>query len=151
VPALVALGPWAWLIAGLLLVGLETIAPGVFLVWLGIAAILTGVVDWALGPSWQVNLIVFAGLALLSVLCGRALTRRRDEDVGDSPMLNRRGDALVGRVFALDRAIAGGEGRVRVDDSVWRVTGPDLAAGSRVRVVRMEGATLVVEGAGAPG
>lgn len=138
-------GPWAWLIAGLVLVGLETIAPGIFLIWLGIAAILTGLADLVLGMPWQGNLILFAALAVVAVLTGRALTRRRDEGDSSNPMLNRRSDALVGRVFRLDQAIARGEGRVRVDDSVWRVTGPELEAGARVRVTRVEGATLVVE------
>ena len=141
----VALGPWAWLIVGLVLVALETLAPGIFFVWLGIAAILTGLADWLFGTSWQVSLILFGVLAIASVLVGRALTRRPDEAATLNPMLNRRAAAMVGRTFRLDRAIQGGEGRVRVDDSVWRVTGPELAAGDAVRVVRVEGATLVVE------
>ena len=60
-------------------------------------------------------------------------------------MLNRRGEALIGRIFQLDRPIVSGEGRIRVDDSVWRVVGPDLAMGAAVRVVRIEGASLIVE------
>lgn len=146
-PDLMGLGPWTWLIAGLILVGLETLAPGVFLVWLGVAAMLTGVGDWLLGMGWQANLILFAALALVSVLTGRALTRRPDEAEISNPTLNRRSAAMVGRVFTLDRPIASGEGRIRVDDSVWRVTGPDLESGRAVRVLRVEGATLVVEGA----
>ena len=142
-----SLGSWAWLIAGLVLVGLEALAPGVFLVWLGVAAILTGLIDAVFGLSWQANLLVFAVLALLSVAGGRALTRRRGEASAELPMLNRRGDALVGRDFVLDRPIAGGEGRVRVDDTVWRVVGPELPAGAVVRVTRVEGATLHVTSA----
>ena len=88
---------------------------------------------------------MFAALALAAVLTGRFLSRRPGESGTDQPWLNRRGAALVGRTFALDQPITGGEGRVRVDDSVWRVIGPDLPAGSRVRVSRIEGATLVVE------
>lgn len=145
-PDLAALGPWPWLIAGLILVGLETLVPGVFLVWLGIAAILTGIADWLFAMGWQANLILFGALALVSVFTGRALTRRPDEADLAYPLLNRRAAALVGRVFTLDRPIAAGEGRVRVDDSVWRVTGPDLEAGRTVRVLRVDGATLVVEG-----
>lgn len=143
--ALASLGPWPWLIGGLLLIGLETLAPGIFLVWFGIAAVLTGALESLLDLTWPTSLIVFAVLALASAGTGRLLTRRRDEAVTSHPMLNRRGDALVGRVLRLDRPIAAGEGRVRVDDSVWRVTGPELAAGAPVRVVRVDGATLVVE------
>ncbi len=135
---------WAWLIAGLVLVGAETLAPGVFLVWLGIAALLTGVLDWAFDLSWQAAGVIFALLAVLSVLVGRVLTRG---DTDAPPWLGR-GEALVGRTFTLDRPITDGAGRIRVGDSVWRVVGPDLPAGAAVRAARLDGATLVVEAAG---
>ena len=138
------LAPWTWLILGLVLIGLETVAPGIFLLWLGIAALLTGLADYGFGLSWQAASVLFAGLSLVSVLAGRALTRR-----GQNPdaTLNRRGESLVGRRFTLDQPIASGEGRVRVDDTVWRVLGPDLPAGAAVEVVRLDGATLVVRAA----
>lgn len=146
-PDLGDLGPWAWLVAGLVLIGGETLAPGIFLLWLGIAAILTGLADYSFGLAWQANLVLFAVLAVVAVGCGRALTRRHGDRPGGSPLLNRRGDALLGRVFVLDQPIVAGEGRVRVDDSVWRVVGPDAGAGAMVRVLRVDGATLVVEAA----
>ena len=141
------LGPWSWIILGLVLMGLELLAPGVFLIWLGLAAMLTGIVDWAFGLSWQTATLLFALLSVAAVLVGRVVSRHRDEEEAGRPVLNRRGHSLVGRVFMLDTPIAGGEGRVRVDDSVWRITGPDAPAGASVRVVRVDGATLVVEGA----
>ena len=140
-------GPWSWLVLGLVLMGLELVAPGVFLIWLGLAAVLTGLLDAALGLSWQAALLVFAALAVAAVVAGRMVTRPREEDEGGRPTLNRRGHALVGRVFTLDAPIVEGSGRIRVDDSSWRVTGPDGPAGGRVRVVRIEGTTLVVEAA----
>jgi inner membrane protein len=120
------------------------LAPGVFLIWLGIAALLTGVVDWLFAPSWQVAALIFAALSVVAVLLGRSLYRGGDLHEG-SPMLNRRAEALVGRVVTLDAPIVGGEGRVRVDDSSWRATGPDMPAGARMRVSRIDGTTLVVE------
>jgi inner membrane protein len=139
----IGLEPWTWLILGLLLIGLETIAPGVFLLWLGIAAILTGLLDYAFGLSWQAAFVLFAVLAVASVLAGRALTARGMR--GDDTALNRRGEALIGRRFRLDGPIVAGEGRIRVDDTVWRVVGPDLPAGAEVKALRLDGATLVVE------
>ena len=136
------LEPWTWLILGIVLIGLETVAPGIFLLWLGIAALLTGLLDYWLGLSWQVSLVAFAILSLVSVLAGRAMMRTRGSE-GRS--LNRRGEALVGRRFLLDRPIASGEGRIRLDDTVWRVIGPDLPAGDEVEVLRLDGATLVVK------
>jgi membrane protein implicated in regulation of membrane protease activity len=139
------LGPWTWIVLGLVLMGLELLAPGVFLLWLGLAAVVTGMLDWAFGLSWQAAALAFAVLSVVSVLTGRAVTRH-PEDEGQGPSaLNRRGHALVGRVFPLEMPIADGSGRIRVDDSSWRVTGPAAPAGASVRVVRVEGATLVVE------
>src|ERR1044071_9032577 len=126
-----ALGSWAWFVAGLVLIGLEMLAPGVFLIWLGIAALLTGVVDWLFAPSWQVAALIFAALSVVAVLLGRSLYRSGNLHEG-SPMLNRRGEALVGRIVTLDGPMVGGEGRVRVDDSSWRATGPDSPAGARI-------------------
>ena len=141
------LGPWSWIILGLVLMGLELLAPGVFLLWLGLAAMLTGVIDGAFDLSWQTAALVFAILSVGAVLVGRAVSRHRDEEDGGRPPLNRRGASLVGHVFTLDSPIVGGSGRIRVDDSSWRIVGPDAPAGASVRVVRVEGATLVVEAA----
>ena len=137
-------GAWAWVILGVILVGLEMVAPGIFLIWLGLAALLTGVVDGFFDLSWQGSFLLFAGLCVVAVLVGRGVTGGHRE-VSREEGLNRRSEAFVGQVFALDHPIQHGEGRVRVGDSSWRVTGPDSAAGSHVRVVRVEGATLVVE------
>jgi membrane protein implicated in regulation of membrane protease activity len=139
------LGPWTWIVLGLLLIGLELVAPGVFFLWLGLAAVLTGLLDWAFRLSWQTSALVFAILSIAAVILGRMLTRQGDDEPEANSSLNRRGHALVGRTFTLDAPIIEGSGRVRVDDSSWRVIGPDMPAGSSVRVVRVEGATLVVE------
>lgn len=136
-------GAWAWVILGVMLFGLELLAPGIFFMWLGIAALLTGLLDGFLGLSWQVATLLFAALSVASVVAGRQLGGT--DALREDSLLNRRGAALVGRTFTLDAPIERGEGRVRVDDSSWRVTGPDAPAGANIRVVRVEGATLVVE------
>lgn len=143
----IALGPWAWLIVGIVLIALETLSPGIFLFWFGIAAVLTGLADWAFDLPWQGNLLGFAVLSGVAVLVGRRLTRQSGDDIPGDPHLNRRVEALVGRTFRLDRPITAGEGRIRVDDTVWRVVGPELDVGAAVRVLRADGTTLVVEGA----
>ena len=140
-----SLGGWGWLILGLLLIGGELLAPGIFLLWLGLAALVTGAVVGLTGMAWQGALLVFAALSLASVLAGRALTRHRGEEPDIASGLNDRGRQLVGKVFKLEATMQGGEGRIRVGDSSWRVTGPELLAGTEIRVVRVEGATLVVE------
>lgn len=136
---------WVWIVLGLVLVGSEMLAPGVFLLWFGLAALLTGGVVGLTGIAWQGALLVFAALAIVCVLAGRAVTRRRSDEPDIAAGLNDRGRQLIGKVFRLEATMAGGEGRIRVGDSSWRVTGPELLAGTEVRVVRVDGATLVVE------
>ncbi|HEY5797176.1 MAG TPA: NfeD family protein [Bosea sp. (in: a-proteobacteria)] len=143
--AMLWLGAWGWVILGLVLIGGEVFAPGVFLIWLGLAALLTGAVVGLTGIGWQAAALVFAGFSVVAVIAGRLLTRRKGEEPDAATGLNDRGRQLIGKVFRLDATMTGGEGRIRVGDSSWRVTGPELLAGSEIRVVRVEGATLVVE------
>lgn len=139
------LGGWGWAILGLVLIGGEMLAPGVFLIWLGLAALVTGAVVGIFGFGWQAACIAFAVLALACVAAGRLLTRRKAEEPDAATGLNDRGRQLIGKVFRLETTMAGGEGRVRVGDSSWRIVGPELLAGAEVKVVRVEGSTLVVE------
>jgi inner membrane protein len=143
--AFISLGAWAWIILGILLIGVELVAPGAFFLWLGLAAIATGLIDAVLDLSWQTSALLFALLCVAAVILGRAVTRSRTQDEPQAEMLNRRGQSLIGRVFTLETPIKDGEGRIRVDDSSWRVTGADRFAGAKVRVVRIEGSTLVVD------
>ena len=141
----IGLGAWAWIILGIILIGIELVAPGAFFLWLGLAAIVTGLIDAVLGLSWQASALLFALLCVAAVILGRAVTRSKTQDEPQAEMLNQRGQSLVGRVFTLEAPIKNGEGRIRVDDSSWRVTGADRFAGAKVRVVRIEGSTLVVD------
>jgi inner membrane protein len=143
--AFMGLGAWAWIILGLLLVGAELLAPGAFLLWLGLAALVTGLLDAALGLSWQIAALLFALLCVAAVILGRLVTKSKAQPETRTGSLNQRGQSLVGRVFTLEAPIKDGEGRIRVDDSSWRVTGADRFAGAKVRVVRVDGSTLVVD------
>ena len=141
------LGTWNWLIFGLILMILEAAAPGVFLFWLGLAALLVGLISFALHLSWQIQLLMFAVFAVAAVPIWRRLARPNGAGWVAKPFLNRRADALVGREFTLEKPIIDGFGTVRVDDTIWRVAGPDAPAGSRVRVVQADGANLTVAAA----
>ena len=143
----VTLGTWNWLIFGLVLMALELLAPGVFLFWLGLAALLVGLLSFAFTPSWQLQILMFAVFAAAAVPVWRRLARSSAEGNAASPFLNKRADALVGRVFTLEKPIVDGAGTVRIDDTVWRVAGPDAPAGSRVRIVQADGARLTVAAA----
>jgi membrane protein implicated in regulation of membrane protease activity len=139
-----SLGPWKWVILGAVLLALELLVPGSFMMWLGLAAILVGIASFAIEWSWQAQLFAFAIFTAASVPLWRRFARKVDPQL-ESPYLNRRTEALIGRVFTLENPIIDGVGRVRIDDTVWRVTGADAAAGSRVKVTRADGANLTVE------
>jgi membrane protein implicated in regulation of membrane protease activity len=138
-----SLGVWNWFIVGGLLLALEVMVPGTYMLWLGLAAIATGVLSFILPIGWQIQIVLFAIMSVVAVLIGRRIMPTVKTE-SDKPFLNRRADAFVGRVFTLDEPIVSGSGRVRVDDTTWRVTGPDCAAGTKVRVERVDGANLIV-------
>jgi membrane protein implicated in regulation of membrane protease activity len=141
-----ALGAWNWFILAMLLLLLELLVPGVFMLWLGLAAILVGAISLGVQWSWQAQLISFAVMSIACIPLWRYFARRVESPV-DRPFLNRRAQGYVGRVFTLDKPIVDGVGTIRIEDTVWRVSGPDLPAGSRVKVAQADGANLVVEGA----
>ena len=151
-------GAWAWLVLGLVLLALELVVPGVLLVWIGLAALTVGGIGLLGLPAsflglpiggwdWQAQAITFTGLALLFAVMGRHLTARGDESGAD--MLARPGQRLVGGTGLLIDAIEGGTGRVRMGDTLWRVTGPDMPAGTRVVVLGEDGGSLLVADASA--
>ncbi len=135
---------WWWAFAaGLLLI--EVLAPGFFFLWFAAAALVMGFVLLLVpGFRWEWQLICFAVLGVAALWGGRAIFKRRPLRVTDQPNLNRRGEGYVGRQLTLAEAISNGYGWAKVDDGRWRVSGPDLPAGSHVRVVAAEGATLKV-------
>jgi inner membrane protein len=142
------LGPWNWVVLGLILMIFEVAAPGIFLLWFGVAALIVGAVaillGEALGLGWQIQVILFLVLSVIAVFIGRRLIGATDV-VSDEPLLNMRGEQLIGQVVTLEEATVNGRGRARVGDSLWRVTGPDLAAGTRVRITGIDHGTLVIE------
>jgi membrane protein implicated in regulation of membrane protease activity len=142
-----SLGAWSWIILGGILLAVELIAPGTFILWLGVSAILVGLISFVIDWNWQEQGVGFVILAVASLVMWWRLIRpaRRDEDASDQPFLNRGAQGFVGREFTLEKPIVDGAGTVRMGDTIWRVTGPDCAAGSRVRIARAEGATLFVE------
>ncbi len=138
---------WLWLAGGLLLLGLEMVLPGVFLLWVGLAAIATGLVVWAAPMGLAAQMVLFAALGVIAILAGRKVQGSQKDEVTDAPHLHERGKALIGKVFPLETAIVNGAGSVKIGDSVWRVTGEDRAAGEKVKVTAIDGATLAVEAA----
>jgi len=138
------LGGWGWWIAGVMLLALELAIPGNVLVWFGVAAILTGVLALMFEWSWQVELVLFIVLSAVLLIAGRRYFGR-DVSPGEQPFLNARAMRLVGGTYVLAQPIVDGHGTIRIDDSNWRITGPDLPSGTKVRVSGVNGTVLSVE------
>lgn len=143
-------GPWSWWIFGLALLAAELLMPGVFLVWIGLAAIAVGALSLGLWNTtiwhWEVQMLVFAVLSVIFVLVGRRFYARADHN-SDQPLLNQRAATLIGRTATLGEPIVDGRGRMRIDDTFWPVMGPDLPAGTRVVISGHDGPYLKVAAA----
>jgi len=135
----------AWATITLLLFAAEAMAPGAFMLWMGFAAavVFLGVLLIP-GVSLLVQVAVFIVLSFVSIQIYRKWFRDTGR-VSDQPLLNRRAEQLVGMVTPLDQAIIGGRGRIKLGDAYWVVQGPDLAAGTPVRVIAVDGMTLKVQ------
>lgn len=136
---------WHWWVLGVALIILEVFSPGVFFLWMGIAAGIVGLVVWQLPDlSWEYQILLFALFSVTSVIAGRLFLKRHPIET-DQPRLNRRGEQYIDRVFTLEHPIVNGSGKIRVDDSTWKIVGSDCDAGARVRVTGADGVVLQVE------
>lgn len=141
------LGGWTWwVIAGIFLL-IELMLPGVFFMWLGLAAALIGLIDIFADLSWQVELALFAVFSVLLVLFVRPRVKFTE---GETNNLNRRMYDYVGRSYVLDEPIVNGRGKVRIDDTLWTVSGTDRGKGEWVKVTAVDGTRLIVEAVSKP-
>jgi hypothetical protein len=130
-----------WLVGGLVLCIAETQAPGAFLIWIGLAGLIVGVLDYVHPLDLTLQMLLFAALVVGMVLLGRRVYGSRDPGAKELPL--SRAHALIGNDYFLDEGIARGFGAIRVGDSVWRVAGEDCPAGAKVRVVAVEDGSLL--------
>ncbi len=138
-------GAWIWAVAGLLLIVAEVVMPGVFLLWLGIAALVTGAVATLLALSLEGQLFLYAVAAVLACVVGWLVYRRIGRNPRGAERVNDPHARLVGSIGHVTEAIRDGRGKVRIGDGDWLAEGPDLAAGAAVRVKGLAGTALKVE------
>ena len=134
---------WNWMLLGVVLMAIEAIVPGFFFLWMGVAALIVGLTLTLLPDiSWTYQIMLFALLSVGSIVAWRWRLRRHPTHSAD-PLLNRRGHQYVGRVFTLEAPAVNGHGKIRVDDSTWKVlVERDCPAGTRLRIVGAEGVML---------
>ena len=137
-------GIWFWwIVAGALLL-LELMTPGVFAMWLALAAASVGITDYFVDLSWQLELLTFAGFSLAYVYLARPWYSKTNLQNSDQPNLNQRIYAFVGKSFVLAEPIVNGQGKLDIEGTRWDVLGPNLAKGATVRVTAVEGMKLRV-------
>lgn len=139
--------PWTWAGLGLLLLSAEMILPGIYLMWLGVAALLASLVAvFTPDAGFPLHGSIFAMAAIVSVYIGNRFFYGKSGEPEDND-LNKRGEKYVGQIFTVETAISDGRGAVKVGDTRWLAHGPDADVGASVRVVAVEGTVLKVEAA----
>ena len=134
-----------WAVVALLLFAAETLAPGAFMLWMGFAAVAVFLSVLLLpGIPVLAQVAAFVVLSFVSIQVYRKWFRKAARE-SDQPLLNRRAQQNIGLVAPLDQAIVAGRGRIKLGDAFWVVEGPDLAAGTPVRVVAVDGMVLKVQ------
>lgn len=135
---------YAWLAIGLVLAAAEMAIPGVFLIWMSGAALIVGFVTWAFPIGLPLQIVMFALLAIIAVFTGKRYLRDNPVVAAD-PLMNLRGDRVIGETVVVTQAIEGGSGRVKLGDSEWIAKGPDAPTGTRLKVAGHDGVVLLVE------
>lgn len=134
---------WYWLIAAVVLIVLEMVIPAAYFLWMAVAALLLGVLTFFMPDMiLLVQVLIFLTFSIVSLLIYKKYETKQESDV---PHLNRRGAQYIGHVFTLEEAIINGVGKVKIGDTLWKVSGVDQAAGSNVKVVSTDGVILLVE------
>ncbi len=134
---------WYWLILSAGLIILELVAPAEFFLWIGIAAAVNALVVWLFPQlSWMAQLVSFSVLAILSLYLWHKLYKNPKKHV--QPIIDHRGAQYIGRTFTLKEPIVDGIGKIKVDDTVWRVMGDDCETGSKIEITGISGVNLTV-------
>ena len=136
---------WHWWVLAIALIVLEVFAPGAVFIWMGVGAAVVGMI-LLIAPDmgWEYQFMVFTIFSIVSIAAWKMYQRKHPTET-DRPTLNRRGEQYIGRTFTLTEPVVNGLGKIRVDDSTWKIEGADCAAGTRIRVTGVEGTVLKIE------
>jgi hypothetical protein len=134
---------WHWMVLAVLLAAAETMIPGAVAIWFAASAAVIGLLMVGLDIPWQYQLIGF-GLLGLAALLGYRAYRKKNPGTFEQPNLNQRGLQYIGTELVLIESIEQGSGKAKLGDGVWKVSGPELPAGARVRVTGVNGTILTV-------
>lgn len=136
---------WYWWVLALVFLVVEILAPGFFFLWMAASGFITGIMVWLIpSVSMNVQVFVFSILSIIAIAVWKFYLKKHTTET-DQPLLNKRGAQYIGRVFNLYQAIENGQGKIKVDDSIWKVQGEDCDIKTRVRVIAIRGTVFDVE------
>jgi len=138
---------WHWLVLGLVLMIVEILAPSALFIWFGVAAGIVGLIMLLMPElTWQTQFLMFSILSISTLFAWRAYAKKHPDDNQAYATLNKRGEDLIGRTFTLGEGVMDGYGKIKVDDTMWKIRcDKDVSAGAKVRVVEVDGTVLVVQ------
>lgn len=141
----VALVFWYWWVFAILCLVIEILVPGFFFLWMSVSAVVTGIIVFLMPDiSPDIQILIFSVLTIIAVVLWRIYGKKYVIET-DQPLLNRRGSQYVGRTFNLHEAIENGQGKIKVDDTIWKVHGEDCDINTRVKVIASRGTVFDVE------
>lgn len=136
---------WYWWVLAFAFLILEMLTPGFFFMWLAVSGLITGLIVWLLPTiSLNIQVFIFSVFSVLAVTAWR-LYGKKYPTVSDQPLLNKRGAQYIGRIFSLHEPIIDGQGKIKVDDSIWKVHGEDCGIQTKVKVTGIRGTVFEVE------
>jgi len=136
---------WYWWVIALVLLVIEILAPGFFFLWMAISGFVTGAMVLLIpATSMNMQVLVFSVLSVVTIIAWKFYGKKHPIE-SDHPLLNKRGNQYIGRVFSLYEPIKNGQGKIKVDDSIWKVHGEDCNINSRVKVIAIRGTVFDVE------
>ncbi|ANU37165.1 NfeD family protein [Vibrio scophthalmi] len=137
---------WHWLALGLALLAAELLGAAGYLLWLGISALLVGLLLSLLPLSWQLQWVSFGAFALVTTWLWWRRQLKQDQESDESRTLNQKEKQLIGQVITLEDAIPAGKSRIRVADTTWSAyCEQSLPAGTVVKVIELDGITLIIQ------
>jgi hypothetical protein len=136
---------WHWWVLAIIFLVIELLVPAFFFLWMSVSALVTGIIVWLIpSTSTDIQILIFSILSIVSIMVWRVYGKKITIAT-DQPLLNRRGSQYVGRTFNLHEAIQNGQGKIKVDDTIWKVYGEDCDIHSKVKVIASRGTVFDVK------
>lgn len=134
-----------WIIAGVILIVLELVAPGLIIIFFGIGALLTGIVSWILPLSIQWQLAIFLFSSIVSLLVFRKYIKQKLFEKTEENSIDEFEEEFIGKQAVAVADFTNGAGRVSFKGTEWNARSEDaILAGELLTIIARESITLIV-------